>query len=236
MTATTLNPDVTARVPETLEQLVSRLERVTRSMETVTALTDRLPSAVAMVADTADEEIGRARANGVDVDARLRASLDMLERLTAPESMRVLGVLLEQLPQLERAAELARTMPGLLAMGIDSLDEMMRDARTAGVDVERGVVNGVSAAVRFGALMGPAQVDSIAAMLGSGVLEPHVVQLIGRMGESLTAAAAAPRQRVGVLGALHALRDPDVQRALGLLLQFAAVFGRTLNHPSPEKT
>jgi uncharacterized protein YjgD (DUF1641 family) len=66
-------------------------------------------------------------------------------------------------------------------------------------------------------------------VLTSGVLDPQVVTLIGRMGASLATAADAAPAPVGLGGALRALRDPHVKQALGLLLTFAAEFGRQLD-------
>ncbi len=231
MSALTLTTDAAVQPPEALDGLVARLERVTRSMEAITALADRLPPVAAIAADVADEAVARGQAAGIDVDQRLHDALGLLERLTAPDTMRVLGALLDRLPQLEQALKLADQLPGMVAIGVDAADELVRDLAAKGVDVERGALNGAGAALRFGALMGPAEVDSIEAMLKSGVLDPQVVGLVGRMGESFARAASAPPPPVGLGGLLRALGNPDVKRALGLLLHFAEEFGRQLGTP-----
>jgi hypothetical protein len=133
---------------------------------------------------------------------------------------------------------MADQAPGMLAMGVDALDEVVADLRTQGVDVERGVIGGAGAALRFGAAMDREKVESIAALLESGVLDPSVLRLIGGMGESLAHAASARSAPVGAFGAFRALGNPDVQRAMGLLLAFAADFGRRLgtSSTSPSRT
>jgi uncharacterized protein YjgD (DUF1641 family) len=45
--------------------------------------------------------------------------------------------------------------------------------------------------------------------------------------------STAPPTPLGLFGTIRALRDPDVQRTIGVLLRGAAQVGRTLNH-SPQ--
>lgn len=212
-----------------LDALVARLERATQAVEALTAQAALVTPALAVAADSADEFVVRAEARGVHLDARLHDAVALLERLTAPETMRVLNTLLDRVPQLKQLLRLADQAPGFVAMGADTLDDVMRDLQHRGVDVEAGLLNGASAALRFGAHIGPAQVDAIEGVLTSGVLDPQVVTLIGRMGSSLATAADAAPAPVGLGGALRALRDPHVRQALGLLLTFAAEFGRHLD-------
>ena len=48
---------------------------------------------------------------------------------------------------------LAQQAPAFVAVLIDSFDEAVRTAIDKGIDVERGVLNGAEAALRFGATM-----------------------------------------------------------------------------------
>lgn len=123
---------------------------------------------------------------------------------------------------------LAQQTPALLAMVGDSFDDIMRRAMDHGIDVERGLLNGTSAALRFGASMDGDKVRELEALLNSGVLAPNVLKIIGDLGRALTDTAAAPPQPVGITGLLKALGNPDVQRALGFLIAFAERFGDQL--------
>jgi hypothetical protein len=212
-----------------LDALVARLERATHAVEALTAQAAYVTPALAVVADSADEFVARADARGVHLDARLHDAVGLLERITAPDTMRTLHTLLDRMPQLEQLLALTDQAPGFVALGVDAMDDVMRDLQGRGVDVEAGLLNGASAALRFGAHIGPAQVDAIEGVLTSGMLDPHVVTLIGRMGSSLATAAEAAPSPVGLGGMLGALRDPHVKQALGLLLTFAAEFGRQLD-------
>jgi hypothetical protein len=123
---------------------------------------------------------------------------------------------------------LAQQAPAVVAVLMDSFDEAMRTANNKGIDVERGVLNGAEAALRFGATMDAEKVRELDALLRSGVLAPGTLRIIGELGHALTETAAAPPATSGLLGLLKALGQPDVQRALGFLVTFAARFGRRL--------
>jgi uncharacterized protein YjgD (DUF1641 family) len=123
---------------------------------------------------------------------------------------------------------LAQQAPAFIAIVMDSFDEAMRTASSKGLDVERGLLNGAEAALRFGATMDAERVRELDALLKSGVLEPATLRVVGELGRALTETAAAPPATPGVLGLLKALGQPDVQRALGFLVTFAERFGRRL--------
>jgi hypothetical protein len=123
---------------------------------------------------------------------------------------------------------LAQQAPVFVAVLMDSFDEAMRTVNDKGIDVERGLVNGAEAALRFGAMMDAEKVRELDALLKSGVLAPSTLRIIGELGRALTETAAAPPATAGVLGLLKALGQPDVQRALGFLVTFAERFGRRL--------
>jgi uncharacterized protein YjgD (DUF1641 family) len=123
---------------------------------------------------------------------------------------------------------LAPHAPALVAILMDSFDEAMRFAQDKGIDVERGVLNGAEAALRFGATMDADKVRELEALLNSGVLAPGTLRVIGELGGALTDTAASPPATLGFVGLLKALGQPDVQRALGFLVTFAERFGRRL--------
>ena len=129
---------------------------------------------------------------------------------------------------LEPLIAFAQQAPAFLAVLMDSFDEAMRTANDRGIDVERGLLNGAEAALRFGATMDTEKVHELDGLLKSGVLAPSTLRIIGELGRALTETAAAPPATAGVLGLLKSLGHPDVQRALGFLVTFAERFGRRL--------
>jgi hypothetical protein len=70
-------------------------------------------------------------------------------------------------------------------------------------------------------------------LLTSGVFDPDTVTLVGRAGDAFVATYNEDRQaqrRLGPVGLVRALYDPDVQRIAALLVDFARRFGKSLNN------
>jgi hypothetical protein len=158
---------------------------------------------------------------------------------TVSASLQELNARLESLggiiDALEPVVTLLQQAPPLAAVLGDSFDELMRTARDGGVDVEQGLLNGAGAALRFGAVMDADKVRALEALLQSGVLDPAALQIIGGLGRALIDTASARPAPIGVIGLLKALGDPDIQRALGFLMNFAARFGSRLPQPQPAR-
>ena len=144
---------------------------------------------------------------------------------TIEERTRAIAEVVEGLRPLMASAQQA---PALVAILMDAFDEAMRTATDRGIDIERGLLNGAEAALRFGATMDAEKVRDLDALLKSGVLAPSTLRVIAELGRALTETAAAPPASAGVVGLLKALGQPDVQRALGFLVTFAERFGRRL--------
>ncbi len=72
-------------------------------------------------------------------------------------------------------------------------------------------------------------------LLTSGVFSPDTVTLVGQAGDAFVATYHEDRQaqrRLGPVGLVRALYDPDVQRVAALLVDFARRFGKSLNGSS----
>lgn len=223
------DPDIAAA----LTRLLERADDIARAADTLTRAAERIPPAVATVTDIVDDACRSAAASGVDIDERMRLALRLADRLTAPRTVAALTALLDRVDLIERAIEMADRAPGFVAMAADAADEVLVNAAESGVDVTAGLTRGASAAIRFGALMGPDEVRSLEAVFRSGVLAPDAVRVIGGVGGALAAAAAEEPPRVGLVAMLRALRRPEVRRAMGFLLRFGTLFGRTLERPAP---
>jgi hypothetical protein len=137
-----------------LTLLAARLERTLDVLEPTIDMVRQAPLIIATVVDTFDALVAEGREQGIDVDARVRDALRLLERLTAPETVRAVDTLLDRLPVLASLAPMVDHAPELL-------DEARRTARP-----------------------------------------------------------------LGLLGTLGALRDPDVQVAVGVALSAARLAGR----------
>lgn len=120
-------------------------------------------------------------------------------------------------------APLVDAAPGGVAMFTDTVDTLAAKLGERGVDLDarlHSVLRAVEVATA------PRAVNGLAALVESKLLEPSALAIVSR----LAAALADPGETkpVGTFGLLRAMRDPDVQRALGFLLAVARGFGRQL--------
>lgn len=128
-------------------------------------------------------------------------------------------------------APLVEAAPGAVGMFTDTFDTIAARLGERGVDLDarlHSVVHAVEVSTS------PRAVNGLAALVESRMLEPSALAVVSR----LAAALADPGEAkpVGTFGLLKALRDPDVQRALGFLLAVAREFGRHLNTGELEES
>ena len=210
--------DIEARLRAglTMAEKLTAPEMVAK-LDQLLAMADQAPGMVAMMGDMVDETVRRAASNGVDIEARLRAGLTMAEKLTAPEMM----------AKLDQLLAMADQAPGMIAMMGDIVDESIRRAGESGINIEAMVRQGARAGAKFSALMESEEFD---ALMESGILDPEAVASVGKVGRALIASQQQPLEPVGLFGLLSAMRDPNMQRALGFLATFGAEFGKQINN------
>jgi uncharacterized protein YjgD (DUF1641 family) len=145
--------------------------------------------------------------------------------LADPEIRQSLAVIVANAPTL---AALASISTGLLQRGpeiADNINGLVRDLRS-----ESGEGEGVSGVLPLVGALGN-RADTITTLLDSAVLQPEVIEVIGRLG---AAAQAADEQTAGktvtvggIFSILGKLKDPNVQETLAFLFAFADVFGQS---------
>jgi hypothetical protein len=117
-------------------------------------------------------------------------------------------------------AEVAAAAPGGVAILTDAFDNLAGRAVDGGVDLDARLAS-VLHAVEVST--SPRAVHGLATLVESKLLEPTALAAVSQFAAALAASGGAPP-----VGAWGALRDPDVQRALGFLLAVARSFGRQL--------
>ncbi len=214
----------------TLARIEARLARIEDALQRGTTLVEGAAPMAAVLVDSLDDAAARAQASGADLDQRLRAALTLVDRLSAPQTVATL----------ERALAAAESAPAAVAIATDTLDDLCARAYAAGVDVD---ARGRNLLIALEKLTSPAalavltdlldRVDVIGGLLGSGILDPAPVAIVSRAGAALAESGGEEPRGVGPWGALRALSDPDVQRAVGFGLRFAKRFGSSLAEGPP---
>lgn len=117
----------------------------------------------------------------------------------------------ETVRALEMALTFAQQMPGFVAAAVDSFDDTAARLAERGIDVDaraRGMLGTIEG------LTSPAMIAATHALLD---------------------AEREPPPRIGMFGMLAALRNPDVQRALGLAVRVAERVGAALPEASTPR-
>ena len=204
----------------TLEQVM--FERMGVSVE----------DALATGIDAVDESMAQSVEQGIDVDARMGQLLSVLVKLTEPENLKSLTLLIDRLPQLASLAKMADQLPGLLATLGDVADEFQQQCETDGIDLECSLRNGLHAALWFGCQVDRRHLSQLGDLLNSDLLSNENVSTLQDFSTAVKSAressAETPR-KIGLTGLLGLLRNPSIQRSLGFLANVGEKFGDSNN-------
>lgn len=220
--------DALERISASLQAIERRLDAFERRLD---AAIDPAPGAIATAVDALDAHVAALGERGVDVDAHARGAVTLLGAITAPEVVRTLELLLTRLAAIEAATAAMAQAPAMVGALVDTIDHTVGRLAEQGIDVDARLRALVRAAER---LTREDTLTAVGALLDSGLLGPEAVAVLGKVGAAVAVAGAAPPDRVGAFGLMRALRDPDVQRAAGFLIQIARQLGRQLA-PSPAQ-
>ncbi|RMG56395.1 MAG: DUF1641 domain-containing protein [Bacteroidetes bacterium] len=197
-----------------LAERLTAPEMVTK-LDQLLSLFNQAPGMASMVTDIVDENFRMAAARGVNVDERFRAGLELVQQLTHPDMVR----------KLQGLIGMAEQSSGLIAMAMDIFDESYQKALEQGLDLERLLGNATSVTKRLSALLNS---DEYQALMASGILSPETLSTVSGLGQALVESRQAPPRQVGLWGLMRSLGDPDVQRAIAFLTDFARAFGQKL--------
>lgn len=237
--------DLNARInnPDTAAALNRLLDRIDALEQTVTTLTNTIqqaPGLIAMTGDMVDNAYRDAADRGVNLEERAAIGLQLLEKLTEPKTAM----------QLQQLLDLADQAPGLVAMTGDIVDGALHDAAALGVDLNARLSSGLHLLNRltdpkmtaqleqlmdmadqapgFIAMAGDIVDDSMGSAMASGFDLQETFATLGTLGKAITEAQKQPIKPVGALGMVKAMGDPNVQRAMGMLMNIAQQIGKTV--------
>ena len=226
----------------TLNRLLSRLDRYEHMMDRMESWMQQGPGMMSMITDVADDSIRAASDRGVDIESRMGYVFQLLETLTAPETVK----------KLEGAVALADQLPGLVSMFTDIVDEGVHQAGERGVHIESRIQNALAAAEKLTSPEIVKQLDTLVQLVNQapgliamtvdmideghqqlmergGGVDPEALQILVKMGNAISQAKDQPIEKRGPWGLLMASRHPDLQKAFGFLINFGKNFGKQLS-------
>lgn len=164
--------------------------------------------------------------------------MTMAESLAeAADPSALLNRLLERVEQVAAAVgrleKTAAEVPNLAGIAADTFDDWAAGMVGQGIDLEKAARQGLHAALWLGQRVSEPELERLGILLRSDVLDPHALATIGKLGRAMATchegACDVPSPgRLGPVGLLRALSDPDVQRALAFVVQVARCFGSQL--------
>lgn len=234
------------RTAEALERLLDRLDLVAFAVEAADGflrrgeqltenIHDALQEAAAPAGDTAAwaEQLPQLVAAATKLAPVLTSpaltrflASGLLGRLAAPATLTALQQLLDHLPLLAFVLE---SFDGLLRHGeelTENVAESLHEARKLTLPLEAKTLQQMLEGV-------PKVIDAVTALIHAGLFDPEVVAVLVEVGRQMAGpyneAKYRPDSPVGPWGLFKALRDPDVQRALGVGLYIVKRYGQTFN-------
>lgn len=127
---------------------------------------------------------------------------------------------------IERVDSLACGAPALIATATDTFDGIASELADRGVSIDergRAVLSLLEHLTRGEA------VSSLHGLLDSGLFAPGTIEALSNLAKALPASQDRAPHPVGPWRAYRALKEPDVQRALGFLLDVARRLGSSLS-------
>lgn len=161
-------------------------------------------------------------------DVLSRNSLDGLaDRLNDPKVADSLNLLLDNIDAL---AFLAMGLNGFLQRG-DTIAESLSAGVTQIREASNGSLDGLGDQASDLLAMGKTLTENTAGLEAAlGLLQPDIIAALKSTGEALAegqaAAARSEPEITGALSALRALKDPDLQRGLNVLVHVGKALGR----------
>lgn len=167
-----------------------------------------------------------------DTHSHIHEPVDaVMERLNDPA---VAASLVTLLDNAELMSTLVLGLSGLLERGdliLDAVAESVNDVKTAATEG----ADSYPSLPELSKLAKQSQeaLPLLSSILDSSMASPETIELLGNMTDAATEGVARAQsqgtQVVGVRGALRALKDPDVQHGLGVLLEIAKSIGQKYN-------
>ena len=221
------------------DQLSQRLNRIESMLMQLTKSMEMAPAMISMLTDTVDEMAIRSATSGIPVEDRVKAVTGIISRLSEPRTIE----------NMHKFLDIADQSPGLMSMAIDALDDFANESAQSGIRLDERIKGLVDL---FNKMSDPGMVAKIETLVQLPDQLPGLVamvvdtvdgvakdtNLIGPQNMALLKSAMVANQYAfseqpakvgGIFGILKILKDEDMQKMLGFLVNFAKAFGNEIN-------
>jgi len=175
------------QVAGVLVRLLDRMDSLEKAVDALATAVQEVPVMMSVVTDAVDDAYAQAAAQGIDLDERVRDTLVLLERLTAPETAAALDKLLNN-PRLQRVPErmdrLLQTMDEKSGPLFDELHRLGSDLRVV-VQEAQGVLKALSESVSSQGAMGAEVLRVLHELSGAARAVRSVADYLERHPEAL---------------------------------------------------
>ncbi|MFH1464599.1 MAG: DUF1641 domain-containing protein [Pseudomonadota bacterium] len=215
--------DLEGDIPSRLEAGLKLMELATRPAVTDLALDglgllQRNPATLRRMVRIANIAMDRLEGSTLDLEGLTAEGFGLLELCATPENI-VLA---------RRALALVAKLDGTALQALDLAEKLVTDLQQPGFAFEERARVGLALMEK---LSEPAMLKAIQGLTESGVMDPAVLALVGKLGGALQKTATGEIQRRSMFAAMGAMLDPNTQRALGFGLAFASELGQALDEP-----
>jgi uncharacterized protein YjgD (DUF1641 family) len=167
---------------------------------------------------------------------------DLARLLEDPEIRQSLAMLLANAPTLAALTAMGGALMQRAPEIVDNVNSMVLQARGPLGETTGGqrLTSAVGALADIAPLAQPlaARSEVITDFLDSKILQPEIVDIVGRLGEAAMLADAKTRGKNaevgGILALSRLLKDPQVQETLAFFVAFARAFGESQSALGPR--
>ncbi|MEE9374220.1 MAG: DUF1641 domain-containing protein [Saprospiraceae bacterium] len=118
--------------------LLTRLSdpKISTALNNLFDLIEQAPGLIALTTDAIDESMQKANQGSVKINDRIAGGISLLGRLSEPKMVK----------KVEQLIDLSDQLPGLVAMGIDSIDDLLRQGGGSNITFLKSVTEALSEA------------------------------------------------------------------------------------------
>ncbi|MFW7381370.1 MAG: DUF1641 domain-containing protein [Oligoflexus sp.] len=181
-----------------------------------------LQSALTIFTNAIDELGTESDEKRWQLTANAEKAVAILEKLPRSEVMELVERLLDTLPQIHQMLDALESLPNLISILTDTVDEQLANLKQTGFDPNEF---NQQLSILMQRVIEQVESGALGNFLGSGILDKNSVAIVSVVGKSLATGARETR-KISLFSLLVALNNKDFKHALCFFVDFAQQFGK----------